>query len=226
MRTTALHRSLLSALVLLAAACDNSDSTFEPPAVFDAAPEAAPEAEPVPEDPRGLAAGRWADGYALAQYPLTSSYAPPPQGAYNRSGGPITVTKVAGTTGRYVVTFAGLSSLVGSRNTVRVTSHGTELNYCKPMTGSLASDKVEVRCFKPGTGSAANASFSVLVLGALRHGPTRTATSRPRPATARPARVRITPPARRGSPASAPVPTRWCSTRWARTSPAMPVRCR
>jgi hypothetical protein len=54
---------------------------------------------------------------------------------------------------------------IGSRNTVRVTSHGEALTYCKPMSGSLVSDRVEVRCFKAGTGSAVNGSFSVLVLG-------------------------------------------------------------
>ena len=39
------------------------------------------------------------------------------------------------------------------------------MTYCKPMTGSLASDQVEVRCFKAATGAAVNGTFSLLVLG-------------------------------------------------------------
>jgi hypothetical protein len=85
--------------------------------------------------------------------------------SYNLSGGPMNVTKVSGTTGRYIVTFTGLSAVLGTKNTVHVTEYGLGDTYCKPVNGRLAYDKLEVRCFKASTRAPANAAFTVVVLG-------------------------------------------------------------
>lgn len=77
----------------------------------------------------------------------------------------ITITRPAGTTGRYVVTFTGLSAVIGAKSTVHVTGTLGDPGYCAPMTGTLVSDKVEVRCFRLGSGSPVNAAFHIAVLG-------------------------------------------------------------
>jgi hypothetical protein len=73
------------------------------------------------------------------------------------------ITKPASTTGRYIVTFSGLSTHLGGKSTVHVTGLGFDDTYCKPAGGSLVGDKVEVRCFKAATGAPANVAFTVLV---------------------------------------------------------------
>ncbi len=164
MRATAALRLLLVPFALLAGGCDGSSSPLESIGGDEARPTA-----PVRQDAAGLLGDRahWADGYLLAADPTAASYTPLGNTAFNRSGGPITVTKVAGTTGRYIATFSRLSSFVGSRNTVHITAHGmppgAETAYCKPVAASLVADKVEVRCFKAGTSAAVNAQFSLLV---------------------------------------------------------------
>jgi hypothetical protein len=105
----------------------------------------------------------WADGYVRAEYPTSASYSPAPAISFNRSGGAITITKPAGTTGRYVVRFSGLSAVLGGKSTVHVTGYGYDATYCKPASAYLASDTVAVRCFKTGTGTPANAQFYLLV---------------------------------------------------------------
>lgn len=168
-------RLLLAPAALLAAACDDTTSPNEPLEVDEATPPARAETG-LPE-----ATGRWADGYLLADLATTPSYQPNPGYSYNRSGGPITVTKVAGTTGRYIVRFSGLSALLGTKHTVRVTGWGIDGTYCKPVGARLASDTVQVRCFTIGTGAATNGRFLMLVAGkgedrafAYAHRPTAT----------------------------------------------------
>ena len=159
MRPTPLHSLLLALAALSAAAC--GDSPQEP--IGDAAPMpelAVPEPEfDIPPPPPDTT--RWADGYLVATFQTAASYTPDPDHAYNRSGGAITITKVAGYTGRYVATFRGLSALLGTKNTVQVGGFGLDASFCKPMTGSLIQDKVEVRCFQSATGNPANAQFSL-----------------------------------------------------------------
>jgi hypothetical protein len=166
---------------LLVVACDDSPSPHEPPAVEEDVPML--KERPVPEGGAPLLVNgtRWGDGYLLANDPLAPSYRPAANASFNRSGGAITLTKPAGTTGRYIATFRGLSALLGGRSTVHVTGFGTNKTYCKPVTGYLVSDKVEVRCYKGGTGTAVNAAFSLLVTRdyadrafALAHQPTAT----------------------------------------------------
>lgn len=162
--TTARHRLLAAALLLFATACDGSDAALEPSDTLELTPEAGPEALPAPAGPAGLEAVHWADGYVFANDPFAKSYTPGSGGAFNGSGGSITISR-PGATGRYVVRFSGLSSLLTSSNTVHVTSHGDGMTYCKPMSGSLAHDKVEVRCFQAASGLPVAGTFSVLVLG-------------------------------------------------------------
>jgi hypothetical protein len=95
--------------------------------------------------------------------PTSASYTPSSSYSFNGSGRPITVTKVAGTTGRYVARFSGLSALLGTKNTVRVSVFGNDPTYCKPVGARLVRDSVEVRCYRLGTGAAANTRFTVLV---------------------------------------------------------------
>jgi hypothetical protein len=162
MRPAPLHSLVLALAALGAAAC--GDSPQEP--IGDAAlmPELAlPEPEfDIPPPPPDTT--RWADGYLVATSQTAASYTPDADHAYNRSGGGITITKLAGYTGRYVATFYGLSALLGTKNTVQVSGFGLDASFCKPMTGSLIQDKVEVRCFQSATGNPANAQFSLLVL--------------------------------------------------------------
>ena len=178
MRTTALFRLLFVPAALFAIACDDSSSPFEPLDADEATPPAHEEA--VFDEAAPLVAGSlWADGYLVTQISKTGSPGPNPIYSYNRSGGPMTVTKVS--TGRYVVRFGGLSALVGTKNTVHVTSFGVDGTYCKPVGARLAGDTVEVRCFAAGTGTATNTVFSLLVSGkrddrafAFAHQPTAT----------------------------------------------------
>jgi hypothetical protein len=161
MRTPTALRLLLVPAALLAAGCDDDSSSPLEPVRAEAA---APDSAEVPSLLDGPA--RWADGYLLAVGATTTSpYSPYANDSYNRAGGPITITKVAGTTGRYVARFAGLTALIGSRNTVLVSSQGTDATYCKPASSRLVRDSVEVRCFKSRTGAAANTMFRLLVSG-------------------------------------------------------------
>jgi hypothetical protein len=160
MRTPPFRLLLLPALGLLAAACDESDSPLEPPG--------AAQETPVPADGPDFdvtPGGRWASGYLLTENPNSWSYTPPSYASYNKSGGAINVRRPDGTTGRYVVTFTGLSAAVGGKSTVRVTAVGVANTSCKAMAGALASDKVEVRCTRTDNGAATNSAFSLAVLG-------------------------------------------------------------
>jgi hypothetical protein len=166
MRLPTLLHTVLLPTVLLAAACDDRSDFTEPAAPITEA-----------DGPRALAplgggaeraavlGGRayWADGYVAALYPTTASYTGGPGTSFNRTGGAVTITKPASTTGRYTVRFAGLSALLGAKNAVHVTGLGFDDTYCKPAAASVVSDQIEVRCFKAGTGAAANAAFSLLV---------------------------------------------------------------
>jgi hypothetical protein len=104
-----------------------------------------------------------AEGYAWADRPTAASYHPSASYAFNRSGGAITVTKPAGTTGRYAVRFAGLSALLGTTSTVKVTGYSTNNSYCQPTGPKLTSDVVNIRCFRGNTGAPADAYFTVLI---------------------------------------------------------------
>jgi hypothetical protein len=149
----------LAALAALTACAD------QPTAVEPRKPSAVDDAVPTRQDVAALLGSRahWADGYVRAQYPTSASYTPTSGISFNRSGGAITVTKPAGTTGRYVVRFSGLSALLGGRSTVHVTGYGYDATYCKPAGAYLAGDTVAVRCFNTGTGLPANATFYLLV---------------------------------------------------------------
>jgi hypothetical protein len=159
----------LVSLLALAVGCSPDGETPLAPAT---SPEALPdqptsleELVPLRHDIGSLVADRahWADGYVWGNDPTTASYAPSPVYSFNRLGNPITVTKPAGTTGRYLVRFGGLSSFLGNRSTVRVTGYFGDNTYCKPAGPALVNNQVEVRCFRMGTGAAANAVFTALV---------------------------------------------------------------
>jgi hypothetical protein len=149
--------SLVPSLVLLAAACENGDSPLEP--------SLPPEAAPAVAEPAAIETGRWADGYVLADSPALASYTPPSASSYNRGGGAIRIQRVSGTTGRYILTFTGLSAVLGTRSTVQVTAHDAVFpTRCKPVNGHLVSDKVEVRCYLHD-GTPVNTRFGLVVLG-------------------------------------------------------------
>ena len=163
---------LLASGAILAAACGDTPSPQEPRAASPQVTAARDgrERAPARRDAAALLSDRahWADGYLLASNPLTPFYLPSSAVAFNRSGGPVAITKPDGTTGRYVATFTGLSDLLGGRSTVHVTGYpvntaATDDTYCKPTGASVLGGKVEVRCFKASTGLPANANFSLLV---------------------------------------------------------------
>jgi hypothetical protein len=158
MRAATSPRLLLPALGLLAGACDDSDAPLEPPVVEQDASAVGPELAT-------LAGGRWAAGYLLTENATAASYTPPSNASYNYGGGAINVRGPDGTTGRYVVTFTGLSAALGGKNTLQVSAFGTDNTFCKAMAGSLSADKVEVRCYRTATGAPVNATFSLAVVG-------------------------------------------------------------
>jgi hypothetical protein len=167
MRRATSFRLLLLPAVLFASACDDRPDFTEPEAPPPPVEDGFSALDPLDGrlERASVLGGRsyWADGYVAALYPTTASYTGGAGTSFNRSGGVITITKPASTTGRYVVTFTGLSALLGPKSTVHVTGHTFEDAYCKPAGASLVNDKIEVRCFKASTGAAANASFSLLV---------------------------------------------------------------
>lgn len=152
-------RLLLLPTALLAMGCEDNDSPFEPLP----AEEAAPAAEPVAGPQEDLA--YWADGYLRLGDKTAASTTANPAFSFNRSGGAITTAKVAGTTGRYIVTFLGLSAALGGKSSVHVSALGADATYCKPVGGTLASNKVEVRCYRIGTGAPMNSLFTLMVIG-------------------------------------------------------------
>jgi hypothetical protein len=163
MRALTSLRLLLVPAIVLAAACDDSSSPLAPEEPALAAAEA-----PVPQQTSGPLEdySYWADGYLWASH-IFGPIAPIANSIYNRYGGPVTVTQVAGTTGRYIARFSNLSALLEGKSTMHVTAIGVNngANYCKPVGGFLVRDSVEVRCFKIATGAAVNTDFALNVLG-------------------------------------------------------------
>jgi hypothetical protein len=163
MRAATSLRLLLVPAALLGSACDDSSNPIAPEELPIAEAEA-----PGPEQTTGPQEdfANWADGYIWVAT-VDGKVVPVSNASFNRSGGAMTVTKVAGTTGRYVVRFKGLSGLLGGKSTVHVSGSNSKLGggYCKPVGGFLVRDSVEVRCFRIGTGAATNADFQLSVLG-------------------------------------------------------------
>lgn len=119
------------------------------------------------QEPAGLVdRTRWADGYVWADNPTAASYTPDPFYSFNRTGGAIQITKPAGTIGRYVVKFNGLSGFLGAKSALHVTAYSGDNgndHRCKPVGAYLVNSVVEVRCFQASTGAAVNTFFTVLV---------------------------------------------------------------
>ena len=163
MRAIIPFRLLVPAVALLAAASDESSSPLSPEETPDPAAEA-----PAPEQANGPLEdfAYWADGY-LRGLTADGKFTTVTNATYNRSGGAVVVTKVSGTTGRYIVRFHSLSGVLGGKSAVHVTASGDKLgaHYCKPVGGFLVRDSVEVRCYVIGTGAAVNSEISVSVLG-------------------------------------------------------------
>ena len=192
MRLVTPLRLLLATTVLLAAACSDETGLPQEPSAEDTPADALP--TPTGDGAALTASPRWSEGYLHAASPTSSSYTPVAYLSYNRSGGAMNVRKPSGTTGRYVVTFKGLSALIGSTHTVHVTEYGLGDTYCKPTAPRLMADTLEVRCFRASTRAAANAAFTVAVLkrgaftyagtpGASMYSPPAGATSNPAGAT-------------------------------------------
>lgn len=163
MRAIFSARLLLVPAALLAAACDDSSNPIapeEPPVAEAEAPEPKPTTGPLE------ALAYWADGYLYAAN-VAGTVTPASFASFNRSGGAMTVTKVAGTTGRYVARLRNLTALLGGKSTIQVTDAGVQLEpaYCKPVGAFLVRDSVEVRCYRVGTGAAVNSDFTLSVLG-------------------------------------------------------------
>jgi hypothetical protein len=151
-----LRLSFVPFVAMLALACRESTAPNQPLTPM--------EAVPARQDLAGLQdRAHWADGYVWANNPTAPSYTPSTFYSFNRTGGAIQITKPAGTTGRYLVRFNGLSAFLGNKSTLHVTGYLSNDNYCKPAGPSLAGSVVEVRCFSASTGAAVNAYFTVLV---------------------------------------------------------------
>jgi hypothetical protein len=107
----------------------------------------------------------WADGYLRSNNRTAPVSTAEAAYSFNRGGGAMTITKVAGTTGRYIARFKGLSALLGAKTTLHATSWELDKTYCQPVGAFLARDSVEVRCYKAGTGTPTNGLFYLSVLG-------------------------------------------------------------
>ena len=170
MRAATLLRLLFVPAALLAAACDDSRLPQEPLTVEDevGTREDVPTREDAPtrQAASGLigSATHWADGYLELHADGVSGGIPGTGYSFNRAGrGTITIAKPAGTTGRYIATFTGLSAYLGGRSTVHVTGFGSYGTSCKPAAAYLVNDAVEVRCYAIATGLPVNSEFSLLV---------------------------------------------------------------
>ena len=126
MRAATSLRLLLVPAALLASACDDSSSPLAPEELPVAEAEA-PDAERTTGPLEDLA--YWADGYLWAAT-VGGTVTPVSNASFNRSGGAITVTKVAGTTGRYLARFRG------SLRTARREEHGARDRH-RRQTGRL-----------------------------------------------------------------------------------------
>ena len=151
-----------SLLATLALACQDSTAPDSPLPSVEAEPEES--APSLPEPAALVDRTHWADGYVWANNPFAASYTPSSAFSFNRTGGAVQITKPAGTTGRYLVKFAGLSAFLGTKSTLHTTGYNADDTYCKPARAYLVNDTVEVRCFQASTGAAVNAVFTVLVL--------------------------------------------------------------
>jgi hypothetical protein len=163
MRAATLLRLLLLPAALPAAACDDSGFPQEP-TVEDGVPTR--EDAPTRQAASGLigSATHWADGYLELHGDGISGDIPASGYSFNRAGrGTMSVAKPAGTTGRYIATFTGLSAYLGGRSTVHVIGFGNYGTACKPAAAYLVNDAVEVRCFAIATGLPVNSEFSLLV---------------------------------------------------------------
>ena len=163
MRALTSLRLLLVSAAALVAACGDSSNPMAPddlPASVGDAHAPAPATGPLEDF------AYWADGYVSAGS-VDGKVFTDAAASYNRSGGGITVTRVAGTTGRYVVRFRNLSGLLGGKSSVHVTASGTKLgaHYCRPVNGFLVRDSVEVRCYQVATGTPVNSEILVGALG-------------------------------------------------------------
>jgi hypothetical protein len=163
MRAMTSLRLLVPTTALLAAACDDSSNPIAPEDPPTAEAEA-PASDPISDALMDLP--YWADGYLYARNEVGIVIAQS-DASWSRSGGAIVVTKVPGTTGRYIARLRSLTGLLGGKSTVHVTAasakYGT--SYCKPVGGFLVRDSVEVRCYRIGTGAAVNTDFWLDVLG-------------------------------------------------------------
>ena len=186
MRTAASFRLLLS------------PSPCSPPPATTYRPDRAPgaarrgrggtrgEAVPVRQDPGAALLGdraHWADGYLVAGDPTTASYGPGPSTSFNRSGGPITITKPAGTTGRYIVTFSGLSTHLGGRNTVHATGFGHRRHLLQAGRRLPGRRQGRGALLQIGHRGPSQLAFTLLVTRNYSTSPSRTRTSRPAPTT-------------------------------------------
>jgi hypothetical protein len=112
-------------------------------------------------DARAAAVTHYADGYVWANLPASPSYTPATAWAFNRSGGPITITRQG--VGTYTVRFAGLSAVLGTKSTLHVTGYFADNTYCKPATQKLLSDVVQIKCFDAASGRPSDAYYTVYI---------------------------------------------------------------
>jgi hypothetical protein len=93
--------------------------------------------------------------YAWADQPSSASYSPSSFYRSNPSGGAVNITRSG--TGRYTVTWSGLSLLDGGD--VQVTAYSSGNIVCK--VEGWSSQSVNVRCFNPGTNALVDSYFDI-----------------------------------------------------------------
>jgi hypothetical protein len=94
--------------------------------------------------------------YAWADQPSSASYSPSSFYRSNPSGGGVTITRSG--TGRYTVTWSGLSLLDGGD--VQVTAYSSGNITCK--VEGWGAQSVNVRCFNPGTNALVDSYFDIM----------------------------------------------------------------
>jgi hypothetical protein len=118
--------------------------------------------------PVAMAAARWDEAPLLPKPAAPTSEV---AAAWSRSAGTVTVSNPVGTTGRYVVTFAGLSVPLAGRGVVQVAAIPTDDAHCKPVEAHLVTDTVEVQCFDSATRLPVNVGFTLAVRGGAQEVP-------------------------------------------------------
>ncbi len=97
--------------------------------------------------------------FALADSPLSSSYAPPAEESFNAASGGVTATRTG--RGVYSLEWQGLDAIGINRGHIQVSARGFDERMC--LLADFGTDSADVRCFDD-EGSPADSAYALLAL--------------------------------------------------------------